>query len=409
MQKQYSGRIEELIKNQKYNIIINMGRDKATKKYPRKTRIFYGTKKEAEIYLRNWLWELEHPEEMLSEETVGDWLDTWLDNDAKLLLKWEQNTERRARGIVENNIKPHIGDKFLVMLSPDDILEMYGKLGKDGGRNGRSLSQRSLRYIHTILNQALKQAIVRNKIRNNPAQGLTPASQKGKSKDKWVVLDTEQLAKFLFAIQGESDYYLIYLAAHTGARQSELLGLKWANVWGNKKAIRIEAALHKTYNKENKEVFELRERTKNATSTRTVDISDQVVFALNLHREIQKSKGIGVGPKDFVFANQDGKPVDADALSARYRKLAKKYGHDGMTFHHLRHTHATILLSDGAYVNEVAARLGHADPRITLAIYGHVIPKKNYTLADHFDKLLNPPPPETKPENKPEKEFDKPE
>ena len=60
----------------------------------------------------------------------------------------------------------------------------------------------------------------------------------------------------------------------------------------------------------------------------------------------------------------------------------------GMTFHHLRHTHATILLSDGAYVNEVSERLGHADPRITYGIYGHVLPGKEQSLAERFADLI---------------------
>lgn len=60
-----------------------------------------------------------------------------------------------------------------------------------------------------------------------------------------------------------------------------------------------------------------------------------------------------------------------------------------MTFHHLRHTHATILLSDGVNINEVAERLGHADPSITLSIYGHVLPSRDQSLAEKFDSLID--------------------
>ncbi|MDD2621363.1 MAG: tyrosine-type recombinase/integrase [Syntrophomonadaceae bacterium] len=59
-----------------------------------------------------------------------------------------------------------------------------------------------------------------------------------------------------------------------------------------------------------------------------------------------------------------------------------------MTFHHLRHTHATILLSDGQNINEVAERLGHADAGITLKIYGHVLPGRDQILAERFDALI---------------------
>ena len=61
-----------------------------------------------------------------------------------------------------------------------------------------------------------------------------------------------------------------------------------------------------------------------------------------------------------------------------------------MTFHHLRHTHATILLSEGEYINDVAARLGHADPKITLSIYGHVLPDRKHRLSNDFDEFVEP-------------------
>jgi integrase len=59
-----------------------------------------------------------------------------------------------------------------------------------------------------------------------------------------------------------------------------------------------------------------------------------------------------------------------------------------MTFHHLRHTHATILLSRGEYVNEVSARLGHANPKTTYSIYGHVLPKNQRRLSTNFDQYV---------------------
>ncbi len=397
MKKQLTGKIVEIIKNVKYNIIVNMGRDEQGN-YPRRTRIFYGTERQAQTYLSNWIYELEHPELIPSTETVGEWLDFWLENDVKLLLNWEQNTERRAKGIVKHNLKPNIGDILLVELNADDILLMYKKLSVDGGRGEKPLSQRSIRYVHTILNQSLKQAVVRKKIKDNPANGLAPANKKEKAYKKWVVLDGEQLAIFLEAIEYHRDYIVILCAAYTGARQSELLGLTWENISEEELSVSIEKALHKTYEEDEEEEFELRDRTKNATSTRTIGVSQKLIFALNLHRDKQNEKGIGTGPTDLIFTESDGRPMDADSLSARYRKLAKKHGHKGMTFHHLRHTHATILLTDGAYINEVAQRLGHADPRITLSTYGHVLPKRMHSLAERFDKLVTKKE-ESKPEN----------
>jgi integrase len=386
MKKHLTGKIVELIKNKKYKIIINMGWDEATKSYPRKSRTFYGTKQEAEEFYWQFKHLLENPAEIQSQETTGGWLDFWLENDAKLLQSWERNTERRVRGIVGNNLKPHIGSIPLVDLTPNDILDMYTKLGKKGGgRYGKPLSKRSIRYVHTVLNQCLNQAVVRGRINTNPAAGLAPASEKGKSKDKWVVLDEGQLSEFLQQIKDHRDYPLIFVAAYTGLRQSEILGLALDRILWEEKAIVINQTLHKN-REDGEEEFEHRGRTKNPSSTRTIDVSERV---LEVIKDYLITKGRDIESKQLVFTEDDGSPIDSDNLSSRYRKLTKKHGHEGMTFHHLRHTHATILLSNGAYINEVAERLGHTDPRITLSTYGHVLPKNRRRLADRFDELVS--------------------
>ena len=298
MKKQLRGNIKKLEEG-KYKITVHCGWNEEKKIYERKTRIFYGGIRQAEAFQREWLNGLENPEDIVSSETVGDWLDYWLANDAKLLLSWEQNTERRAKGIVENNIKPNIGDILLAELKPDHILNMYKKLSEDGGRYDRKLSQRSIKYVHTILNQSLKHAVVRGRIKQNPAAGLTPSKSKDKPKDKWVVLDRKQLAEFLKLIEGHQDYCLIFVAAYTGARQSELLGLTWNRILWDEKGIRIDQALHKTYDGEG---FEHRKRTKNATSTRTIDVSQWVLDVLISYREKQKERGISALSQPLLFS-----------------------------------------------------------------------------------------------------------
>ena len=396
MKKQLTGKIIEIEKSVKYKLIVNMGRDEETKSYPRKSRIFYGTKREAEAYLRDWIYVLENPEEEKSTETVGEWLDFWLENDVPVLLEWEQNTTRRAKGIIKHNLKPNIGDIILADLTAGDILNMYKKLSVDGGRYEKGLSKRSIRYVHTVLNQSLNQAVVRGKIEENPAKGLTPANKKGKPQDSWVVMNGKELVQFLQDIKDHIDYSLIFVDSYTGLRQSEILGLTWEKILWEKFIICVIQALHKTYEeeveaKENEieEGFELRPRTKNETSTREVDVSQRVIEVLKAHKKAQEDKGINTEPGALVFTEPDGSPLDANNFAGRFRRLATRHGHKGMTFHHLRHTHATILLSDGAYINEVSERLGHADSKITFSVYGHVLPKNRRRLADRFDELVS--------------------
>lgn len=367
-----------------------MGRDKDGN-YPRKTRIFYGTKRDAEIFARAWIYELEHPEEVQSTETVGEWLDDWFENDTQILKQWEQNTRKRAKGIIKNNLKPHIGGILLAEFNADDVMDLYKKLSVNGGVNKKKLSPRSIRYAHMILSQALDQAVVRDKIKKNPALKLTPSLSIEDDKDKWVVLSKEELLKFLNDIKEHPgseiehhDYALIFVAAYTGARQSELLGLTWDKVLWTEKAIRINQTLHA--DEDSPDGFEVRPRTKNRTSTRKVIVTDRALAVLEQIKPDLSEKELN---GQFVFLEPDGCKIKANNLTRRYKRLSKRYGHEGMTFHHLRHSHATILLSEGAYVNEVSERLGHANASTTLSIYGHVLPDRPQSLALFFDELIN--------------------
>lgn len=399
MAKQLTYTIDELFPSQKYKIVVNLGYDEVKKYYPRTSRIYYGTKRQADAFARSWVDELENPQEVYSKETVGEWLDFWLENDVPILLEWEQNTKQRAKGIINHNIKPNIGDKMISGITADDILNMYKKLSTTGGRKGKGISQRSIKYVHTILNQSLEQAVIRGKIPSNPAKGLTPAQSKVRDRDKWVVLDADQLHDFLDNIKfvkyknGKTklheDYALIYTDSYSGFRQSEILGLTWERILWDTNYIRIDQTLHRSY--EEDEDFEFRPRTKNETSTRDVDVPQRVMDVLAEHKMVQVARGISVDPKSLVFTDLKGNPIKANNLAKRFGTLAKQNGYPGMTFHHLRHTHATILLSAGAYINEVSERLGHATPLITLKTYGHVLPKNRGRLSAQFDSLLNKP------------------
>jgi integrase len=218
--------------------------------------------------------------------------------------------------------------------------------------------------------------------KNKKSRGLTPALSTEEDREKWVVLCRQELASFLKDIKGRRDYALIYVAAYTGARQSELLGLTWDKVRFKDKAIRIEQTLHR--DKDSDSGFEERPRTKRKSSTRTIPVTNRVIKVLEKHRQEQIAAGI---ESKHVFLEPDGNFIDASNLGRRFKRLAKNY--PGMTFHHLRHTHATILLSEGANINEVAERLGHANAAITLKTYGHVLPDRPQSLANFFDSLID--------------------
>ncbi len=99
-------------------------------------------------------------------------------------------------------------------------------------------------------------------IEKNPCEKAKPPldkKKKRKSEDDYVALSKEDLIKFLYGSRGHQDYDIIYVAAYTGARQSELLGLRWEDIKWDDKSIHIQMTLHKLQDGS----YEHRTRTKN--------------------------------------------------------------------------------------------------------------------------------------------------
>ncbi|MGW4793378.1 tyrosine-type recombinase/integrase [Nonomuraea sp. NPDC004297] len=93
----------------------------------------------------------------------------------------------------------------------------------------------------------------------------------------------------------------------------------------------------------------------------------------------------------YVFTTGWGEPVHPDTVSSLFPILTKRYNDahpdtplPHARLHDLRHIHATTLLLAGVPVHVVAARLGHADPAITLCVYAHVIRAAETSAADVF-------------------------
>ena len=89
-----------------------------------------------------------------------------------------------------------------------------------------------------------------------------------------------------------------------------------------------------------------------------------------------------------MFRAQDGSALHPDSVTALARKLVATSSLPPARLHDLRHVHATTLLLAGVPVHVVAARLGHADPAITLRVYAHVLREQAAGVADVFARAL---------------------
>lgn len=267
------------------------------------------------------------------------------------------------------------------------------------GAEGGPASPRTVAYVHAVLRKAFGDAVLVDQAarptRSNVRSGLgcvppNPA-RSGRPRCSGFLRGAETHRLFAF----------FHLAAYTGARRGELLNLRWRDVDldGASAHIRGSAAFI---------AGERIEGTTKSGRSRTVSIDPGTVDVLKAHRKRQLAdklrggqswKCAGKDAEGFVVATGWGEPIHPDTASSLATALIKlpNAPKDGAPpaeplphkrLHDLRHIHATILLLAGVPVHVVAARLGHADPSITLRVYAHVVNQQLVEAAEIFARRV---------------------
>jgi len=233
-----------------------------------------------------------------------------------------------------------------------------------------------------VLGRALREAEIAGFVARNVARLTRPPRV---PQAEMRTLSAEEARALLRAVEGDRLAALYAVALATGAREGELLGLKWDDVDWNAGAIRIQRTLLRTG-------YELAE-PKTASSRRSIPPGAAALDSLRRHRKIQAEERIRAGTswddQGLIFTTAIGTPLDAGALLRRtHYPLLKRAGLPRVNFHALRHTAATLLLAAGTHPRVVAERLGHTTPSVTLSVYSHVTPTMQREATATLDAVL---------------------
>jgi integrase len=295
---------------------------------------------------------------------------------------------------IDHYIVPHIGRMRLQALRPAVISKFYRDLADHGGRDGRPLSAWTVSHVHRTLRKALADAVnVEQLLPDNPAaRSKRPKIGAAEPVQIWTV---GQLDSFLAAAQSHRLFAFYRLAAYTGARRGELLYLRWH-------AVNLDTA-EVTLSGSTAVVRGQRvEGTTKGGRSRTINIDSETVSMLLEHHRHQAEERQAAGSawndsSGLVFTSRWGEPLYPDTVSALMSKLITEYNKSvspparplpHARLHDLRHLHATTLLLAGVPVHVVAARLGHADPAVTLRVYSHVLREHTTGIGDIFAQAV---------------------
>jgi len=360
-----------------YTIVLDLGRDPETGKRKQQWVSVKGTKKEVEKRLSELLHQLDTGTFMRpTKTTLAEYLERWLKD-----YVWPNLAPRTAEGyehIMRHHLIPSLGSMVLAQLKPEHLQRYYSEKLSGG------LSAQTVRHHHTALHKALQTAVEWGLLARNVADAVSTPRVQRTEMQTW---NEDEIAVFLEAAKDSYYFALFYTALFTGMRRSELLALRWCDLDLLLCQVYVSRSLHVLRGGE--VVFR---PPKTAKGRRMIALSPSAVSVLRKHQEKQEMEGILLGKiltnEDLVFSHFDGKPLLPNTVTHAWIKLVRRIGLKAIRFHDVRHTHASLMLKQGAHPKVVQERLGHSGIQITLDTYSHVAPGLQEAAAQRFDQVL---------------------
>lgn len=393
-----AGSIEKRGKNS-YRLIVCHGFNLDGKPI-RHTKTVHGTKTQAKIELAKFVAEVEQGTVIEGKSiTFKEFTEFWKrDYGSKELAP---STYRRYLGMLESRILPYLGHFKLDKIKPTDIMKFYDMLDKDtqirrvkcnnGYRTLKPLSQKTILEHHRLIRAMLHRAVYWQLLFSNPCERVQPPKSK---KPKRRYYDDEQCKVLLSNLNELSVDDIKYktaitLTLFTGVRLGELMGLEWSDIDFTNGIVSINKSSQYLADKG---VFTKTPKTE--SSIRDVAIPDFVVSLLEEYKSWYEEQKALYGElwidSDRLFVQSDGKPMHPSTISKWFVKFVKEIGLPVINFHGLRHTNATLLISQNIDVAVVAARLGHAQITTTFNFYVHPIISHNKSAGNVLQNLLIP-------------------
>lgn len=296
---------------------------------------------------------------------------------------FSENARSSYRMFLDRHILPVLGEYLLTEVTPAMISKLLVDFQKAGYAHATAVK------LYNILNGVFEMAFLDDSIPMNPMLKVKrPASRKGEQvqDEGEKALTAQELAHVLSCAAQEPLKWRAYinLAADTGARRGELCGLWWSDIDWSAGTVTIRRNLQYTAQAG---VFETSPKNGKA---RSVDIGPET---LSMLKQLQREQAATCISK-YVFT-QDGEtvPMHPQSPTRYFKKFGKKYGIPNFHPHLLRHSSASVAITNGADVVSVSERLGHSDTAVTLRMYAHAneesIRRAGQTVRDALRNAQN--------------------
>ncbi len=319
-----------------------------------------------------------------TDATVGELLERWFEQARD---DFSPKTVLETRGILDRHLVPALGQVPLHKLKPDALDRYYRSLRSGEANRGRPLSAATIRRIHGVLRRVLAQGVRWGWLGANPAAAASPPRVVARDITPPAPAEVARLFALAQAADPELAAFVV-LAAATGARRSEVVALRWADLDLDAGVVRIARGI----------VMGPSGPVEKDTKThaaRKVSLDATTLAVLRQHRERVVNRAevcrVTLAPTTFVFSPEvDGsQPWRPDSATRAFARLCTSAGLEGLRLHDLRHYVATRLLASGVGVPTVAGRLGHRNAATTLNVYSHFLAEADREAANILGSLFD--------------------
>lgn len=303
--------------------------------------------------------------------TVNDLLDLWLES-----AELRPGTLADYRSVLTRYVRPSLGHVKLSRLEPIHIQNLCGSLRAKG-------LTRTPHLVYSLLHRALALSVLWGWLPVNPCDRIVKPQYRAERKEMWT---KEELYTFLQGAQEHRLYPLWIVALSTGCRIGELSALRWDDVDLANGIVTIRRSARDV----NGEWVEGLPKTK--AGIRSLSIPAEGLIALRRQKAQQNEWRLKAGQEwqdgSLVFTTATGTPLDRSGIEHALYRQCERLGVRKISPHSLRHLHASLLFAGGLPVPAVSARLGHANPSITLQVYSHALNGQDQQAASVMDSVL---------------------
>ena len=315
---------------------------------------------------------------------VGEYLvNEWLPKQENILKASSFASYQR---IVNSYLVPRLGSIRLEEVTARRVEQMFNDLLTSGARGkslkaNTALSAKTVSDIAGVLHRAFKDAVRWDLIATNPITSTKKPPRRTKEMSAWT---PEELNCFINVSSTDRFFAVWHLAATSGMRRGELLGLTWDDIDFEKSKVTIRKTRIRAGN------VTIDETPKSRKSQRTFAIDKQTLAVLKKWKTRQGSEHLALGAKvnEHIVTETDGTLPNPNTFSRRFKALCKTSGLRVIRLHDMRHSYVVAARRAGADLKTISERIGHADPKVTLTVYDHVFveddEKAAISISDHI-------------------------